>query len=364
METLASARPTKGGNKKKYATAVKVWLAVGLFMIFMQVVIGGVTRLTGSGLSITKWEIVTGTLPPLSAGAWEEAFDLYKATPQYQKINEGMTMGAFKFIYFWEYFHRLWARLMGFVFIIPLGFFWARGMLDRALLKRLGIVFLLAALVASFGWIMVASGLVNRPWVNAYKLTVHLSLALLLFSYLLWTTFRVAMPGKEGLHNAVLKRGALAIAITAAVQIVLGGIMSGMKAGLFFPTWPDMNGEWAPAVLLSAANWNVENFVEYDAHLFMPALVQILHRTVAYLLAALVLWFFYKGLRAAGSNSLKPGLYVLVSMLIIQILLGIFTLVNCVGTVPVGLGVLHQAGAILFLSVILYVNYQLIGDRN
>ncbi|MCB9272851.1 MAG: COX15/CtaA family protein [Lewinellaceae bacterium] len=351
-------------QKKQYATAVKVWLGVGLFMIFMQVVIGGVTRLTGSGLSITKWEIVTGSIPPLNAHAWDEAFALYRATPQYEKINQDMTIGEFKFIYFWEYFHRLWARLMGFVFIIPLGIFLARGMVDKVLLRRLGVVFLLAALVASFGWVMVASGLVNRPWVNAYKLTMHLSLALLLYSYLLWVTFRAVQPGKQGINNILLKRGALAIALVAAVQIILGGIMSGMKAGLFFPTWPDMNGEWVPSVLLKASNWNVDNFVEYDAHLFMPALIQLLHRSMAYLLVALVLWFFYKSTRQKAARPPRLPLYLLVSMLIIQALLGIFTLINCVGAVPVGLGVMHQAGAILFLSVTLYVNYQFIGDRN
>ena len=364
MEAVAASHVgiKKGG--RKYPWAVKAWLILGLFMIFMQVIIGGVTRLTGSGLSITKWEIVTGTLPPLNAQAWEEAFELYKTTPQYQKINEGMTMGEFKFIFFWEYFHRLWARMMGFVFLIPLGIFWARGMVDRPLLKRLGIVFLLAALVASFGWIMVASGLVNRPWVNAYKLTMHLSLALLLFSYLLWSTFRVLQPGWKGIDNALLKKGALAIAVVAAVQIILGGIMSGMKAGLFFPTWPDMNGQWVPDILLHTSNWNVENFVNYDAHLFMPGLIQLLHRTTAYLLTGLVLWFFYKGVRTPSTPTLKIGLYLLVSVLVIQVLLGIFTLINCLGAVPVGLGVLHQAGAILFLSVTLYVNYQLIGDTN
>ncbi|MCB0588083.1 MAG: COX15/CtaA family protein, partial [Phaeodactylibacter sp.] len=244
MEAVANTPPTTNEMKgKRYPSVVKAWLVIGLFMIFMQVVVGGITRLTGSGLSITKWEIVTGTLPPLTAQHWEEAFNMYKATPQYAKINQGMTMSEFKFIYFWEYIHRLWARLMGFVFIIPLAIFWARGMVDRPLLKRLGVVFLLAALVASFGWIMVASGLIERPWVNAYKLTMHLSLALILFSYLLWTTFKTFQPRRPVLHSGLLKKAANAITVVVALQIVLGGIMAGTKAGLFYPTWPDMNGE-------------------------------------------------------------------------------------------------------------------------
>ena len=359
METTIATNNKNVENKKKYPNAVKVWLLIGLFMIFMQVVIGGVTRLTGSGLSITKWEIVTGTLPPLNAEQWESEFDLYKATPQYQKINEGMTMKDFKFIYFWEYFHRLWARTMGFVFIIPLAIFWYRGMVDKPLLKQLGVVFLLAALVASFGWIMVASGLVNRPWVNAYKLTMHLSLALILFGYLLWTTFKVFQPQKQEINNPMLKKWGMGITTVAALQIILGGIMSGMKAGLYFPTWPDMNGEAIPRVLTRGANWAVENFVNYDASLFMPALIQLLHRSTAYVLTILVLWFFFKALKSTQNTTFKVGLYLLVSMLIIQVLLGVFTLINCIGTVPVGLGVLHQAGALLLLTILLFINFQL-----
>jgi heme a synthase len=365
MEAVAKPEVTSPPRPapRSYPTVVKLWLVAGLVMIFVQVVVGGITRLTGSGLSITEWEIVTGTLPPLNEAAWEMEFDKYKATPQYAKINEGMTMGEFKFIYFWEYIHRLWARLMGFVFAIPLAIFWARGMVDKPLLKRLGVVFLLAALVASFGWIMVASGLIDRPWVNAYKLTMHLSLALILFSYLFWTTLKVIQPRPQRIGDKMLKRGALAVTVIGTLQIVLGGIMSGMKAGLYYPTWPDMNGEAMPSVLLSTSNWTVENFVNYDASLFMPAFIQIFHRTTAYVLTALVLWFAYQGLKRAKTPHLRVGLYLLVSVLIIQVVLGILTVVNCVGTVPVALGVYHQAGALLLLSAILYVDYQLLGKR-
>lgn len=343
----------------KYKKAVKVWLIIGLIMIFFQVVIGGVTRLTGSGLSITKWEIVTGTIPPLNHEQWLEAFDLYQHTPQYQKINEGMSLSDFKFIYFWEYFHRLWARSMGFVFLIPFIFFWWKGWIDKPLMRRLGITVLLAAIVASFGWIMVASGLVDRPWVNAYKLTIHLSLALILFSYLLWTTYRVIFPKKRVIHNKLLKSGSRLIIVILAIQIILGGIMSGMKAGLFYPTWPDMHGVYLPAVLSDSAEWNVENFVHYDSGPFMAALIQFLHRNTAYLLTIIVLWFSYKALKLRENPFFKTTIYLLVSMLIIQVLLGIFTLINCVGNVPVGLGVMHQAGALLLLTIVLLVRFQI-----
>jgi len=294
-ETSQKQQPQKG-----YSNWVKIWLGIGLFMIFVQVVVGGITRLTGSGLSITKWEIVTGTLPPLNAAQWQEAFDLYKATPQYEKINQGMSMPEFKFIYFWEYIHRLWARLMGFVFIIPFGVFLSRKMVDRPLLKRLGMVFLLAATVASFGWIMVASGLIERPWVDAYKLTMHLSLAFILYSYLLWTTFKVSIPRSKVFHNDTVKKWMIGLTILTAVQIILGGVMSGTKAGLYFPTWPDMNGVMVPAILMDGSQWNVENLVEYDRGSSAVASIQFVHRSTAYLL-------FFSALYKARSASLSTS---------------------------------------------------------
>ncbi|MCB0662592.1 MAG: COX15/CtaA family protein, partial [Saprospiraceae bacterium] len=236
--------------KKGYPTIVKAWLIIGLFMLVMQVVIGGITRLTGSGLSITKWEIVTGAMPPLNEAAWMSEFDLYKATPQYQKINEGMSLSEFKFIYFWEYLHRLWARTMGFVFLIPFLIFWRKGYIDKPLMKRLGIVVLLAAIVAAFGWIMVASGLVDRPWVNAYKLTLHLSLALVVFGYLLWTTFfTYDTPKAASWVTEDLKGGINILFGLVIIQIMLGGLMSGMHAALVYPTWPLMHDSFLPGLI-------------------------------------------------------------------------------------------------------------------
>ncbi len=338
---------------------VRVWLWVGVVMIFMQVVIGGITRLTGSGLSITKWDIVTGTLPPLSAAAWESEFELYQATPQYHKINKGMSLGDFKFIFFWEYLHRLWARSLGFVFLLPFLWFWRRGLLPPWLMRRLGVTVLLGAIVATFGWIMVASGLINRPWVNAYKLTLHLSLALLVFSHLIWTVFKTYVFTESVIHNQLLKSVALWVLIVGAIQIMLGGVMSGMKAGLFYPTWPDMNGSVVPPTLLDSNNWTLLNMEHYDKHLFASGLVQFLHRSTAYLLIIMVLcyaWLCRKVHFHRALNYANALLYVSISL---QVLLGILTVINCIGTVPVGLGVLHQAGALLLLSSLLFVNYQM-----
>lgn len=340
------------------AKPVRIWLVIGLIMVFFQVVIGGITRLTGSGLSITEWEIVTGTFPPLNAADWQIEFEKYQETPQYAKINAGMSISEFKFIYFWEYFHRLWARTMGFVFIIPFFIFLRKGWLPKPLMRRLLVVVGMAAVVASFGWIMVASGLIERPWVDAYKLTMHLSLAFILFSYLLWTTFHTFTPNKQVIHNSRFKKFALFITIVIAAQIILGGLMSGMKAGLFYPTFPDMNGEVVPEVVLTSSEWNVENLKEYDKNTFAPALVQVLHRSTAYLLTISILWFFFAARKQEFTRNFSIGNTMLITMLIIQVLLGIFTVINCKATIPVGLGVMHQGGALILLTIALFVNYQ------
>lgn len=344
--------------------AVKIWLVAGLVMIFLQIVIGGVTRLTGSGLSITRWEIVTGTVPPLNEADWELAFDLYRQTPQYHQINQGMTMADFKFIYFWEYFHRLWARLMFFVFIVPFGVFLWRGMFSRRLLPRLIGVVLLAGLEGFFGWIMVDSGLTKRPWVNAYNLTLHLCMGLIIFGYLLWTAFIAFRPAPAVFPNRQLKKFKWGMLGVAFVQIALGAMMSGTKAGLFYPTWPDMQGVFLPAVLLDTSHWTAVSFIEYDTNPFMPALIQFLHRNVAYVLTLMVLYFVWKMHRSPElTGSVRRSLVILLAALFVQVLLGIFTLINCVGQVPVGLGVFHQAGAVLLFSTLLYVVYLLAGKK-
>jgi cytochrome c oxidase assembly protein subunit 15 len=340
---------------QRYSSALRIWLCVGLFMVFMQIIIGGITRLTGSGLSITKWEIVTGTFPPMNAVQWEEEFLLYQETPQYAKINKGMSMSEFKFIYFWEYIHRLWARSMGFVFLIPFLIFWKKGLIDRTLMKRLGITILLAAIVAAFGWIMVASGLIERPWVNAYKLTLHLSLALILMSYLFYTVFHVFRE-RELVSDSAAKKWVSFIVLFLVVQIFLGGMMSGMKAALAYPTWPKMYGAWIPAVLMNLSEWRSENFVMYDQNQFMPALVQFLHRMVGYVLFVLIAIFAF---RDNKSLYIKRGAYLMLGFALIQVILGIFTLIHSKGVIPVDLGVLHQGGAILLLMAVLYTRFSL-----
>ncbi len=343
--------------------AVVVWLAIGVFMVFMQVVIGGITRLTDSGLSITEWEVIKGTLPPLNEAAWIENFEKYKthARTQYEAIHADMTLREFKVIYFWEWFHRLWARTMGFVFLIPFIYFVARRQLRAKLVKRLGIVIAIAMLAAVFGWIMVESGL-NTPdyaWVNAYKLSIHLGIGFTLFGYLLWTFFHEWQPRVEVFHNRVLKKWITIIIVVLAAQIIFGGWMSGMKAGLAYPSFPDMNGKVIAPVLLDGTQWTTKNMIEYNKNSFAPALIQFIHRMTAYLLTIIVLYFVIISRKYPLTVNLKRAVGMLLGMLIIQFLLGVFTVIYCKGSIPVILGVLHQAGALLLLGAALYVTYQL-----
>lgn len=341
---------------RKDAFWVSTWLFVGLVMVFVQIMVGGVTRLTGSGLSITRWEIVTGTLPPMNAMEWDEAFGLYKETPQYQKINEGMSLSQFKFIFFWEYVHRLWARTMGFVFVIPFFVFLFRKSLASATIKRLGIVVSLAALAAVFGWVMVASGLINRPWVNAYKLTIHLGLGITLFVFLFYTWLKERGVDQIIVVNSFKRLMNWLIGLTL-VQIAFGGFISGMKASLNYPSWPKMNGEWIPSILMDTSHWHTDSFLLYDASGFMPAFVQLIHRNVAYIIFVLVVYFAIRWFKS-GPEQFRWYAYLLLCIIVVQVALGILTLLGSVGSIPVLTGVLHQGVGILFFTSLFYFKFK------
>lgn len=348
----------------EHSNFVRNWLWIGVFMITIQVMIGGITRLTGSGLSITKWEIAIGTFPPMGDVAWNEAFELYKETPQYHKINKGMSVSEFKFIYFWEYFHRLWARTLGFVFLIPFFWFWYKGMIRKKLMRDLIVIVLLGALVGVFGWIMVASGLINRPWVNAYKLTLHLNLAFLVYAYLFWTTLKVTFPNRKAAVVGKKVNTIKWISGLLIIQLILGGIVSGMKAGLWFPTWPLMNGVYVPGELLQADLWNTQNLVEYDTHTFAPALFQFLHRNIAYLIFIIGVTMFIKWAKLLYRNRLFENATMLfIACLFVQLTIGVLTVINCKGSLPIFLGVLHQLGAIALISSVIYLNFRFINSK-
>jgi len=325
-------------------------------MLIGQVILGGITRLTGSGLSITRWDIVSGIIPPLNATQWDEAFNLYKQTPQFLKINKYFSLEDFKFIYFWEYAHRLWVRILGFIFLIPFIIFIFRKQINFYLIKRLFLVVFFTALTASAGWIMVQSGLVDRPWVNAYKLTLHFILAVLSISAMVIT---IADVYNYKNINGTFKTKFLAVLISITfIQMIFAGLMSGMKAGLFYPSWPDMNGHFIPEVLLNEANWNWVNLTNYDRFVFAPALVQFIHRLLAYIILLFTVYMFYKH-RSNVYRRAKFWLDASLVFILFQILLGILTLINSSAGIPLLYGVLHQLVGILFFISLLFLFFSL-----
>jgi cytochrome c oxidase assembly protein subunit 15 len=339
-------------NNFKYTKTIRIWLILGLVMLVGQVILGGITRLTGSGLSITKWEVITGVIPPLNHSSWVHEFELYKQTPQFHKLNASFTLHDFKFIYFWEYFHRLWVRALGFIFLIPFLIFIVKKQINLYLIKRLAVVILLTILTASAGWIMVLSGFINRPWVNAYKLTLHFILAILVISAMIKTiadVYNYGMKVKLKEHKFVV----IVVGI-AFVQMIFAGLMSGMKAGLYYPSWPDMNGEFIPEVLKNANNWNFANLGNYDSFLFAPALIQFMHRFLAYLLAILTCFMFYK-LRNLINVNQKKWILFPIFLVLVQVILGILTVLNVQGKIPLILGVTHQLVGLLYFMSLLFL---------
>ncbi|RMG85595.1 MAG: heme A synthase [Bacteroidetes bacterium] len=350
--------------------AVQVWLFIGVVMVFFQVVLGGVTRLTDSGLSITEWNVIQGTLPPMNEAEWQTAFEQYKqaAKKQYETLHADMTLSEFKVIFFWEYFHRLWARTMGFVFLFPFVFFVWKKRLPGWLLKNLGWVIGLASLAAIFGWIMVKSGLNNdqRTWVSAYKLATHLSIATALFGVLFWTWLRAFQPEGGGNPFPELRRFSRNFIILLCLQIVFGGLMAGMRAGLIHPHFPFfVEGQRLIHALSATAEVNVDGVVDYESGIFMKGVAQVLHRLTAWALFILGTIFYFR-LRQMPhiTPRLRLGANLQMGMLGLQFLLGVLTIINCIGKVPLFFGAVHQAGALVLLAIALFVNYQFSAEKN
>lgn len=347
-------------TQPKIRSAVRTWLLIGLFMVFVQVIVGGITRLTDSGLSITEWAVIQGTLPPMNEIAWQDAFDQYQAaaSQQYQSLHADMTLSEFKVIFFWEYIHRLWARTMGLVFIFPFLYFLYKKQMPKWLVKRLGLVVALAALAATFGWIMVASGLNDdsRTWVSAYKLVIHLSIATAVFATLFWTYLHTTQHGAQDAHLSSLRRFALGATALLAVQIVFGGLMAGMKAGLIHPYFPlFVEGER----LANALQSGEADLVNYESSLTIKAWVHVVHRVTAYVLTAVLIGFFLKIRNANTSLRLQRGSWVMLGLIGLQFALGVLTVINSIGSIPIAYGVMHQGVALLLLISLLYMIFQL-----
>ena len=331
---------------------IALWLFICSAMVFAILVVGGVTRLTHSGLSIVEWKPIVGVIPPLNQSEWDETFEKYKKTPEYQKVNHQMELDEFKGIFFWEYWHRVLGRLIGAVFLLPFLYFWFRGKIDRPLVPKLLGIFVLGGLQGAMGWYMVKSGLVDDPRVSQFRLTAHLSLAFLIFISMMWValdllTARQRSTASEALRK--LQRTGIMLAILAFYTVVTGGFVAGIRAGKAYNTFPLMNGHFLPPESFIIEPWYLNFFNNM-------ALVQFDHRLGAWLLAFLVPWFLLKVWQANVSSRARLAAVVLLVSLIIQISLGIATLLLAV---PVALGTAHQGGSMVVFGALLWLNHEL-----
>jgi cytochrome c oxidase assembly protein subunit 15 len=332
---------------------VATWLFVCAALVFAMVVVGGVTRLTHSGLSIVEWQPIVGTLPPLTDTQWEETFAKYRSTPEFRLVNHAMTLAEFKGIFWWEYFHRLLGRAIGVVFLVPLVWFAARRRLPEGYGRPLAGIFLLGGLQGAMGWYMVQSGLVDDPRVSQFRLTAHLGLALAIFAALLWAGLSLVdsqrSPPAAPAQRQV-RRFAFAVAALVFVMALTGGFVAGIRAGFAYNTFPLMNGSLVPPEILSIDPW-WKNFF------WNMATVQFVHRALAWALAFLVpaLWWKLGAVPGLPVRA-RTGGHLLLALLALQVGLGIATLLL---VVPVPLAAAHQAGAVLVFAAALNVAHAL-----
>ncbi|MEP3437173.1 MAG: COX15/CtaA family protein [Hoeflea sp.] len=325
---------------RRNRTAQRIWLAIVLFAILALVLVGGATRLTDSGLSITEWKPIHGVIPPMSEADWQEELELYRQIPEYQLINKGMSLDEFKTIYWWEWVHRFLARSVGILFGVPFLFFLVTGRVEKRLRWPLFGLLVLGGLQGAVGWWMVASGLVDRVDVSQYRLATHLTLACMIFAAIVWVMRGLAPHSGDPVPSAGLRRGAGVLAGLMLVQIYLGGLVAGLDAGLASSTWPLMNGELVPPGLLEITPaWR--NFFENELT------VQFVHRLGGYLLFVLTLWHMLAAIkRGAGSTHYRRAI-VLFAMVTVQALIGITVIVT---QVPFGWALAHQGWAVVVLG--------------
>jgi cytochrome c oxidase assembly protein subunit 15 len=327
-------------------TAVGVWLALWAAMVLLTVVIGGVTRLTESGLSITEWKPVTGIVPPRTDAAWAEAFRQYQEIPEYQQLNQGMSLAEFKRIFFWEYLHRLWARLVGAALAVPLAVFLLRGGLPGRLTRRLVGILVLTGAQGVLGWYMVRSGLSARTDVSQYRLAAHLGLALIIHVVTVWTAADLLVGGTAERRNGGtdvrwLRPAAVSLAVLVFMTAIAGAFVAGINGGLVFNTFPLMGGRVVPPGYALMDPWWKNPFENVAA-------VQFNHRVLGILSAAGAVFLWWFGRRAVVGRWSRAILLALPAVAAVQLALGVATLVL---RVPVGLAALHQAGAVLLLTV-------------
>ena len=328
----------------RHVYALRLWLSLIAFLIVAMILVGGATRLTDSGLSITEWQPILGAIPPLSQADWQEAFDAYKTIPEYVQVNKGMDLKGFKTIYWWEWAHRFLGRFIGIAFFVPFVSFWLAGYIPKTLQPRLLGLFFLGGLQGALGWYMVKSGLVDRVDVSQYRLAAHFGVAVLIFGYTLWLIFDLGQTKRDAAGSKAPAVVAGLVLLLVYVQLLAGALVAGIDGGLGFNTWPLMNGALIPNGLGEADPWHLNLFEN-------PLTVQFNHRVLGYavVVAAVLqaLWIAHR----PGTAPLRGSAAALAALALLQVALGIWTLLSAV---PIALGLAHQAGAILVFAAALY----------
>lgn len=337
---------------KKIGNPVAVWLLIGVAMIVVQVLIGGITRLTESGLSITEWKPITGTLPPLNESAWHMEFAKYRNTDQFRYVHQHFSLQDFKYIFFWEWFHRLWARLLGVVFLTGFIYFLVRRKFNRNMTFPLLLLFSLGALQGAVGWLMVKSGLVaEKYYVGHVELTTHLIAALLLLAYTLWFAYNQVPAMQLKIYNNTINNIIKCLGILLLVQLIFGGLMAGLKAAQIAPTWPDINGDLIPPSINELKpGW--QNLVNN------PIAIHFIHRGIGYLLVIFTIYFFLRSRNITGNKIFNYTRLVFSITILMQVFLGILTVLNSTDkSIFVWFGVAHQFTAMLLVICMITLLY-------
>ena len=331
---------------------IAAWLFICATMVFSILVVGGVTRLTHSGLSIVEWQPIVGAIPPMNQAEWEETFDKYKKTPEFQIVNNQMTLDEFKGIFYWEYWHRVLGRLIGVVFFVPFVYFLVKKKIEPGLTPKLLGIFVLGGLQGAMGWYMVKSGLVDNPRVSQYRLTAHLSIAFLIFISMMWVGLGLVTERARQTTDVALRklqRIGFWLAILVFYMVITGGFVAGTRAGKAYNTFPLMNGDFMPPEIMMLEPWYLNFFDNL-------ATVQFDHRIGAWLLAFVVPWFWFKLRSTVVPARARIAATVLLLAVAAQITLGIATLLMAV---PIPLGAAHQGGAMVVFGILLWLNHEL-----
>jgi cytochrome c oxidase assembly protein subunit 15 len=326
-------------------------------MIIIQVLLGGITRLTGSGLSITEWKPIMGALPPMNEQDWQIAFEKYKQIAQYKYLNAYFTLEDFKFIYFWEWFHRLWARLIGVVFIIPFVIFIIQKRFKKEMIRPLVILFLLGALQGLVGWIMVQSGLEESEllYVSHYRLAIHFIFALVLLCYTLWFALDLLIPKGQITFNTSLRNFMSWMIALLTLQLIYGAFMAGLKLAAAAPTWPDMNGRWLPGNVYSFGNRQFTGLSYLFDH---PLVIHFIHRNLAYIITAFLLVWTWRAFKTGGSKLFKQTRVLPFFIVLLQVVLGVLTVLFSIEkNAFLWLAVAHQFVAMLLLLSFVWMVY-------